>query len=110
MMTEWLMYLAVLGLVVLTAVTRAFFFLSDRPLVLPDGVVRGLKYAPLAALAAIIVPDLWFVQGHAPVDWQDARWVAAPVAAAWAWWRKDMLSTILVGMAIYLALKLGMGW
>ena len=110
MMTEWLMYVAVLGLVVLTAVTRAFFFLSEQPWVLPEGVVRGLKYAPLAALAAIIVPDLWFVQGHAPVDWQDARWVAAPVAAAWAWWRKDMLSTILVGMAIYLALKLGMGW
>jgi branched-subunit amino acid transport protein len=110
MMAEWLMYLAVFGLVVLTAVTRAFFFLSEQPWVLPEGVVRGLKYAPLAALAAIIVPDLWFVQGQAPVDWQDARWVAAPVAAAWAWWRKDMLSTIVVGMAIFLALKLGMGW
>jgi len=110
MMTEWLMYLAVFGLVVLTAVTRAFFFLSEQPWVLPEGVVRGLKYAPLAALAAIIVPDLWFVQGQAPADWQDARWVAAPVAAAWAWWRKDMLSTIVVGMAIFLALKLGMGW
>jgi branched-subunit amino acid transport protein len=35
---------------------------------------------------------------------------AAPAAAAWAWWRKDMLSTILVGMAVYLALKLGVGW
>lgn len=110
MMTEWLMYLAVFGLVVLTAVTRAFFFLSEQPWVLPEWVVRGLKYAPLAALAAIIVPDLWFVQGQAPVDWQDARWVAAPVAAVWAWWRKDMLSTIVVGMAIFLALKLGMGW
>lgn len=110
MMAEGLMYLAVLGLIALTAVTRAFFFLSERPLSLPDAVVRGLKYAPLAALAAIIVPELWFVQGHAPVSWQDARWVAAPVAAAWAWWRKDMLSTIVVGMAIYLALKLGVGW
>jgi branched chain amino acid efflux pump len=110
MMAEWLMYLAVLGLVVLTAVTRAFFFLSERPLTLPEAVVRGLKYAPLAALAAIIVPDLWFVQGQAPVGWQDARWVAAPIAAAWAWWRKDMLSTIVVGMAIFLALKLGVGW
>lgn len=104
------MYVAVLGLVVLTAVTRAFFFLGERPMSLPDPVVRGLKYAPLAALAAIIVPDLWFVQGHAPTAWQDARWVAAPVAAAWAWWRKDMLSTIVVGMAVYLALKLGVGW
>ena len=110
MMSEPMMYLAVLGLVVLTAVTRAFFFLSDKPWVLPDLVVRGLKYAPLAALAAIIVPDLWLVQGQAPSAWQDARWVAAPIAAGWAWWRKDMLSTIVVGMAIFLALKLGGGW
>lgn len=110
MTTDFTMYVAVLGLVVLTAVTRAFFFLSERPLALPQLVTKGLKYAPLAALAAIIVPDLWFVQGHAPASWQDARWVAAPVAVAWAWWRKDMLSTILLGMTVYLALKLGVGW
>ncbi len=110
MMPEALMYLAVLGLVLLTVVTRAFFFLSGRPMTLPDGVARGLKYAPIGALAAIIVPDLWFVQGHAPTAWQDARWVAAPLAAAWAWWRKDMLGTILLGMVVYLALKLGVGW
>ena len=64
MMAEWLMYLAVLGLVVLTAVTRAFFFLSERPLTLPDAVVRGLKYAPLAGGARRGGVGL-VAQGHA---------------------------------------------
>lgn len=110
MMSEPVMYLAVLGLVVLTAVTRAFFFLRRTPMSLPDVAERGLKYAPLAALAAIIAPEILLTQGAwSPWAW-DARWVAAPVAAAWAWWRKDMLTTIVVGMAVYLALKLGAGW
>jgi len=43
--------------------------------------------------------------GHWPTSWVDARFVAAPVAALWAWWRKGMLGTILVGMAVYLALR-----
>lgn len=103
------MVLAVLGLVVLSAVTRAFFFLSRKPVTLPPWVAQGLKFAPLAALAAIIAPDLLWVDGGWPQQGLDARWVAAPAAAVWAWWRKDMLSTIVVGMTLYLALKLGVG-
>ena len=49
-------------------------------------------------------------QGHLVAHWQDARLVAAPCAAVWAWWRRDMLTTIGVGMAVYLALKWGLGW
>lgn len=108
MMSEHMMWLVVAGLALLSAVTRSFFFISDRPLTLPVWVERGLKYAPLAALAAIIAPDIWQVQpGGGPVD---PKWVAAPVAALWAWWRKDMLTTIVVGMVVYLSLKLGVGW
>jgi branched-subunit amino acid transport protein len=98
-----------LRLAVLAAVACAFILPSGRLVSLPEPEVRGLKCAPLTAFAAIIVPELRFVQGHAPTAWQDARWVAAPLAAVWAWRRKDMLSTTVVGMAVYLALKLGGG-
>jgi hypothetical protein len=38
-------------------------------------------------------------------------WVEIRAAGrTWAWWRKDMLTTIGVGMAVYLVLKLGWGW
>jgi branched-subunit amino acid transport protein len=109
-MSEWAMTVAVLGLVVLSVVTRSAFFLTERPWRLPGWVERGLKYAPLAALAAVVAPEVLLTQGHLAPTWQDARLVAAPVAAAWAWWRKDMLTTIGVGMAVYLVLKLGWGW
>ena len=55
-------------------------------------------------------PEVLISHGHGPDTWQDARYVAAPVAMAWAWWRKDLLTTIGVGMVVYLGLKLGMGW
>ncbi|WP_290679097.1 AzlD domain-containing protein [Aquabacterium sp.] len=109
-MTEGEMVLAVLGLMVISAVTRSTFFLSCEPWKLPAWAERGLKYAPLAALAAVVAPEVLMSQGHLVKTWQDARLVAAPVAIAWAVWRKDMLTTIGVGMAVYLLLKLGLGW
>lgn len=109
-MPEWEMALAVLGLVVISGLTRSFFFLSDRAWRLPPWAERGLKYAPLAALAAVVWPEVMLTHGQWPHTWQDARYVAAPVAMLWAWWRKDMLTTIGVGMLVYLVLKLGAGW
>lgn len=109
-MTEWEMALGVLGLVVISALTRSAFFLSAQPWDLPAWAERGLKYAPLAALAAVVFPEVLMVQGQWPQTWADARYVAAPIAMAWAWWREDMLTTIGVGMLVYLGLKLGLGW
>ena len=109
-MPEWEMALAVMGLVVISAVTRSFFFLSEQPWQLPGWAERGLKYAPLAALGAVVFPEVLMSHGHGPQTWADARFVATPVAMAWAWWRRDMLTTIGVGMAVYLGLKLGLNW
>lgn len=110
MLSELEMAVAVSGLVLISALTRSFFFLDDRPWVLPAWADRGLKYAPLAALAAVVFPEVLMSQGQAPQTWLDARYVAAPVAMVWAWWRRDMLTTIAVGMAVYLGLRLGLGW
>jgi branched-subunit amino acid transport protein len=109
-MSFWEMALAVAGLVAISVLTRSFFFLNDKPLPLPAWAERGLKYAPLAALAAVVLPEVVMVQGQLPETWRDARFVAAPAAALWAWWRKDMLTTIGIGMAVYLALRFGLGW
>lgn len=109
-MNPWDMALAVLGLVLISAVTRSVFFLSDQPWTLPVWVERGLRYAPLAALAAVVWPEILTVQGHWPDTWKDARFVATPVAMAWAWWRRDMLTTILLGMAVLTLFRVGFGW
>ena len=98
------------GLALMTVVTRCFFFLSSKPWQLPHWAQRGLQYAPIAALAAVVVPEIVTVQGQLVDSWQDARLYAAATGAGAYFWRKDVLFTIVAGMAVYLPLHLGLGW
>ena len=109
-MTEFEAFVTILGLTAITVLTRSFFLLSERELVLPGWVRRGLRYAPLAALAAVIVPEIVMTQGQLIVTWKDARLFAVAAATAYFFWRRGILGTILTGMAVLVPLKLGLGW
>ena len=100
----------IVGLAGVTVVTRCFFFILDRPWGLPDWAHRALHYAPVAALAAVVLPEVVMTDGHVISTWQDARLYAALAGAAWYFWRGGVLGTMLVGMAVYLPLHLGLGW
>ncbi|MFA7557310.1 MAG: AzlD domain-containing protein, partial [Hydrogenophaga sp.] len=49
-------------------------------------------------------------QGVLVDTWRDARLFAAAAGAAWFFWQRGVLGTIVVGMAVYLPLRLGLGW
>jgi branched-subunit amino acid transport protein len=100
----------ILGMAVITVLTRCCFFISTRPWALPDWARRGLHYAPIAALAAVIVPEVVMTQGHLIASWRDARIFAVLAGALWFYWRGGVLGTIVVGMAAYLPLHVGLGW
>ena len=60
-------YLAIGLLTLCSVISRTSFILFGDYIPLPDGVRRALRYAPIAALVAIIVPDLLpWVQGEGP--------------------------------------------
>ncbi|HEV7912933.1 MAG TPA: AzlD domain-containing protein [Albitalea sp.] len=109
-MNGWDAFITIAGLALITLVTRSFFLISDRELVLPDWVNRGLRYAPLAALAAVLVPEIVMTQGHLIDTWQDARLYAIAASTAYFFWRRGILGTILTGMAVLVPLKLLLGW
>ena len=104
----------IIGLTIVTVITRSLFFISTKPWTLPHWAQRGLQYAPIAALAAVIVPEMVMTQGQFISTWQDARLFAVAAGAAWFFWRKGagqaVLGTIVAGMAVYLPLHLGLGW
>ena len=100
----------IVGLAAVTVLTRSFFFISSKPWHLPGWAQRGLQYAPIAALSAVVVPEIVMVQGHLISSWQDARLFAAAAGAAVYFWRRDVLLTIALGMAVYLPLHLALGW
>jgi branched-subunit amino acid transport protein len=102
--------IAIIGLALLTVLTRAFFLLPERELPLPTWLQQGLRYAPLAALMAVVAPEVVLTQGHLIDTWRDARLPAVAVASAYYFWRRGILGTIVSGTAVLLTLKLGWGW
>ena len=102
--------IAILGLAVITVVARAFFMIPEREMPLPSWLKRGLKYAPLAALTAVIAPEILMTQGALIDTFMDARLPAVLAASIYYFWRRGILGTIVVGMGIYLPLHIGWGW
>jgi branched-subunit amino acid transport protein len=107
---NWQTLAAIAGLAVITVVTRGFFFITEREIPIPQWLRQGLRYAPLAALLAVVAPEVVMQQGGLIGTWQDARLYAAAAGAAYFWRRRGILGTILVGMAVLLPLRLGLGW
>ena len=77
--------LVIVGMTVITVLTRCFFFISEREWRLPNWAQRGLQYAPIAALAAVIAPDLVLTdgasgQGYAAAEPDKLKLVGEPMA------------------------------
>jgi branched-subunit amino acid transport protein len=102
--------LTIVALGVITVVTRGFFFMSSKPWTLPGWAQRGLQYAPIAALSAVVVPEIVMTQGEMIKTWQDARLFAVVAGLCWFAWQRGVLGTIVAGMVVYLPLKIGLGW
>ena len=102
------------GLVVVTFVSRSLFFLSDKEWSLPRWAERGLQYAPIAALSAVIVPEIVTARGELIHTLQDARLYGVLAGIAYYFWLRGagqaVLGTIVSGMAVYLPLHICLGW
>jgi branched-subunit amino acid transport protein len=109
-MSAWEAFFTILGMTVVTLVTRSFFLLPDGEVPMPAWLKRGLRYAPLAAMAAIVLPEVVMSQGQLIHTLKDARLYAAAAATAYFFWRRGILGTIVSGTAVMLALRLGLGW
>ena len=100
----------IVGLACMTVLTRCFFFILDKPWTLPDWAHRALQYAPVAALAGVVVPEVVMSNGQLVSTLLDARLFAGLAGVAVYFWRKSVLLTLVLGMAVYLPLHLGLGW
>ena len=104
------MLAVIVGLSVVTVVARSFFFLSNQDWQLPHWAQRGLQYAPIAALSAVVIPEIVMSQGALITTWQDARLFAAAAGVLVYFTKRDVLLTIIGGLAVYLPLHLGLGF
>jgi branched-subunit amino acid transport protein len=101
-------WLTILGLTVVTVVTRAFFLLLGERLELPERLRRALGHAPAAALVAIIVPDVLGMGagGGVDVSLANPKLLAAVAAAVLYLFVRNMIAMIALGMAVFTAVRL----
>jgi len=99
-----------LGMAAITLLCRSFFMLSNDELPMPKWLREGLRYAPTAALAAVVSPELFMVQGHLVDTWRNAGLFGAAAGLAFYAWRRSLFGTIVCGTGAMLALRFGLGW
>jgi branched-subunit amino acid transport protein len=105
-MTTAQIWLSIFGMVVVTALTRAFFLIGGERTVLPERVQRALRYAPAAALIAVVLPDVLVnSDGAMSFGLSNHAFYGSLAGLAWFLWRRSMLGTIIVGMLVFTAMR-----
>ena len=109
-MTAIEIFFTALGMALITLFCRSFFVAPDQDLPMPRWLREGLRYAPTAALAAVVAPELVITDGHLVDTWRDARIFGAVAGLAFYAWRRSLFGTIVCGTGVMLALRFGLGW
>ena len=104
-------WLAVALLVLVTVLTRGFFLLPGQQPRLPVWLRTCLRFAPLGALLAMVVPEVALNQGQWAPQWQDARWWACAAALlTYFGGRRNINHALFAGMGVLFGLHLTLGW
>lgn len=91
-------WIAIVGLALVTVVTRSFFLVLGDHVPLPERVQHALRYAPPCALAALVAPEVLFGPGPALVSPADPKVVAAVAAVVAMLVTRSMLAAMAIGM------------
>jgi len=94
----WLGWTLIAGMALVSFFTRAIFILPGSHLRLPPTAERVLRYAPAAAIMAIIVPDLAIAQSALSISIENPRLIGGLVAFALALATRSILATMVGGM------------
>jgi branched-subunit amino acid transport protein len=95
-MTLWL---TIIGMGLITYVLRLGPLVLLERFPLNDGLRQALRYVPAAVLSAIILPEVVQPAGFLDLSLGNERLLAGLVAIVVAWYTRNVLWTIGIGMA-----------
>jgi len=108
---DWYLYGAILLLGLCTLLARASYHLFGHRVPLGDGVRRALRYAPAAALTAIIVPILLPWSEPASMTLVVDQRLFAALVAIWLFQKtRNVMVMIAGGMVAFWVLRWLLGW
>ena len=99
-------WLTIVGLTLVTIATRNFFIALGDTLRLPERVLHALRYAPACALVGLVVPEILMQQGAFVASAANPKLWGALAALAAMLLTRNMLATMVVGMAVFTGLRL----
>jgi branched-subunit amino acid transport protein len=99
----WLVML--IGGLITFGMRFSFIFLFGK-FHIPETVRKALHYVPPAVLSAIVFPELFLPNGTLNLSFGNSRLLAGLLAMVIAWFTKNTLITILVGMVALFVLQL----
>ena len=110
MSSNWNMSITylIIGMIVVTFISRSFFILLGNRIKISEWALETIRYAPLAALIAILAPEIFLPLGASSIAEFNLRlpniWggIAAMIAF---YFSKRMIPTLVIGMAVYTAAR-----
>ena len=101
-MTSSTELLLVLGMAAVTFGIRYVLLALSGRIALSPGLTQALRFVPPTVLTAIVVPAVLFPDGTLWLGADNARLIGAIATTVVALWQKNLLLTIVVGMAAFL--------
>jgi branched-subunit amino acid transport protein len=99
-------WVVILGLTLITFITRGFFLLVGERMELSETLQNALRYAPAAALVAIIAPEMFFTEGSNDLEISSPYFWGGVCSIIAFWLTRSMLLTIILGMLAFTAIRL----
>ena len=93
------LWLTILGAGVVTFAMRLSFIALLGRIRIPPPLERALRFVPAAVLTAVVIPLLFYENGALDVSLGTERLLAGLVAALIAWRTRNVLFTLVGGMA-----------
>lgn len=95
-------FILIFGMMLVTFGVRYPVLVLVSKIPMPEPIFRALRYVPAAVLAAIVVPSVLMPNGEIDLQLSNAHLVAAVVAGVISWRTKNLMLTIVIGMAVFL--------
>ncbi|MFZ5969944.1 MAG: AzlD domain-containing protein [Bacillota bacterium] len=90
----------IIGMAVVTFITRIGAQVVFTSTGIPAWLEKWLKHVPTAFLTALITPAILLPKGYLNISFNNSYLIAGIIAAFIAYKTKNVLTTIVIGMAI----------
>ncbi|MEL7067514.1 MAG: AzlD domain-containing protein [Cyanobacteria bacterium J06581_3] len=101
--------LLISGMAIATFTIRYLMFGASSRITLSPTLLRALRYVPPVVLTAIVVPEVLLTDGALNIGYMNPRLLGAIAAILVSSLTKNLLLTIVIGMATFFAWQAALG-